>query len=71
MESLNPYNINSIKDIFEFETFIISMSNNMKNDCIIIKNFLNQNVYNHPKLNKKRKEVENIINQVRMRYLCI
>ena len=37
------------------------MSEKMKNDSVLIKNFLYDNVYNHSKLKQKRNEVENII----------
>ena len=36
----------------------------MQDDCSIVRNFLNKNVYNHPKLTQKRKQVENIISKL-------
>ena len=41
----------------------------MKNDCLLIKDFLYKNVYNHPNLRKKREEVENIIMSLFKYYL--
>ena len=52
--------IKSINDVYKNKKFTISMSENMKKDCILIKEFLYQNVYNHPKLREKRLKVENI-----------
>ena len=37
------------------------MSEKMKNDCLEIRSYLFKNVYNHPKLLKKRSNAENII----------
>jgi len=54
-------NIKDISDVFKSKTFLISMSEKMKNDSVLIKNFLYVNVYNHSKLKQKRNEVENII----------
>ena len=54
-------NIVNINDVFRNQFFLISMSDEMKKDCILIKNFLNINVYNHTKLKQKRKEVEKIV----------
>ena len=54
-------NIKVIGDVFCNKTFLITMSDKMKNDSIIIKNFLYENVYNHSKLKKKRNAVEKII----------
>ena len=54
-------NIKVIGDVFCNKTFLITMSDKMKNDSMIIKNFLYENVYNHSKLKKKRNAVEKII----------
>ena len=58
---INKNNIKTISDIKLHNTFLISMSNKVKNECIEIRNFLYKNVYNHPKLLKKRSNAENII----------
>ena len=52
---------NLLNDVFNSESFLISMSDNMKKDCNIIKEFLYQNVYNHPNIYKKKKEAKKII----------
>ena len=51
----------NIEQVFNNNSFIISMSEDMKNNCKIIKDFLYLNVYNHKKLNEKRSQVEKII----------
>ncbi len=62
--NISKQNIKDINDVFNNDDFIISMSINMKNDCLMIRNFLNENVYNHPKLIKKKKDVEDIISKL-------
>ena len=62
-------NIKDINDVFNNKTFLISMSEKMKNDSVLIKNFLYDNVYNHSKLKQKRNEVENIITKLFDYYL--
>ena len=62
-------NIKDINDVFNSKTFLISMSEKMKNDSVLIKNFLYDNVYNHSKLKQKRNEVENIITKLFDYYL--
>ena len=62
-------NIKDINDVFNCKIFLISMSEKMKNDSILIKNFLYDNVYNHLKLKQKRNEVENIITKLFDYYL--
>ena len=62
-------NIKDINDVFSNKTFLISMSEKMKNDSVLIKNFLYDNVYNHLKLKQKRNEVENIITKLFDYYL--
>tara|TARA_Y100000590_G_scaffold426888_1_gene536491 strand:- start:962 stop:1330 length:369 start_codon:yes stop_codon:yes gene_type:complete len=57
-------NIKNIDEVFNNNKFLISMSDNMKNDSLIIKDYLNKNVYSHKKLKKKREEVENIITKL-------
>ena len=61
IQNIQLKNIKNINDIFENKTFLISMSKQMKIDSNIIKDFLYNNVYNHPKLKKKRNEVEKIV----------
>ena len=45
------------------------MSKQMNIDSNIIKDFLYNNVYNHPKLKKKRNEVEKIVMKLFMHFL--
>ena len=52
--------INSINDIQTHKIFLISMSNKMKKDSDIIREFLFLNVYNHKKLKIKRIKVEKV-----------
>ena len=54
-------NIKSIDDVKKHNIFLIDMSHNMKNECNQIRVFLHENVYNHPKLLKKRNKSEKII----------
>ena len=54
-------NIKTIEDIKLTKNFLIGMTENMKRECNEISSFLHQNVYNHPKLIKKRNESEKII----------
>ena len=58
---INVLNIKSLDDINKSKKFIILMSNEMKNECSEIRSYLYKNVYNHPKLLKKRSNAENII----------
>ena len=69
VENIINNNIKDINDVFNSKTFLISMSEKMKNDSVLIKNFLYVNVYNHPKLKEKRNEVENIITKLFDYYL--
>ena len=55
------FDIKSDIDYKHHNNFLISMSNKMKNDCIEIRSFLYKNVYNHPKLLKKRSHVETVL----------
>ena len=61
LNMINKYNIKTVDDIKSKNFFIISMSQKQKNECSDIRNFLYENVYNHPKLLKKRSNAENII----------
>ena len=58
---IKDQNINDIYDIKNNKNFLILMSNKMKNECLEIRSYLYKNVYNHPKLLKKRFHAENII----------
>ena len=58
-----------IKDVFNNNFFLITMSKKMKEDSVLIKDFLYDNVYNHSKLKRKRQEVENIIMKLFEYYL--
>ena len=69
IKNIQTQNIKSINAIYKNKNFIISMSDNMKENCSIIKDFLYQNVYNHPKLKEKRSKVENITKNLFKHYL--
>ena len=59
--NISQLKIKTNNDIFNHSHFLISMSENMKIDSLKISEFLYKNVYNHPKLIKKRTNAENII----------
>ena len=59
--NISRLNIKTNNDVFNQPNFLISMSDNMKIDSLKISKFLYKNVYNHPKLIKKRTNAENII----------
>jgi len=61
LKMINKFNIKTINDIKSHNFFLISMSDNIKKECLDIRSFLYENVYNHPKLLKKRSNSENII----------
>ena len=61
LENINKFNIKNIEDIKSHDTFVISMSNEMKNECLEIRSYLYNNVYNHPKLLEKKSNAEMII----------
>jgi len=58
---IEQYNIKTIDDVKFHKNFLISMTKKLKNECLDIRKFLYSNVYNHPKLLKKRVNSENII----------
>ena len=60
-EIIKNQNIKDINDIKNNRNFLILMSKKMKNECLEIRSYLYKNVYNHPKLLKKRFHAENII----------
>ena len=62
--NIKKYNINTVNDVFNNPFFLISMSQSMKQDSSLIKDFLFKNVYNHSNLKKKRDEVEKIITKL-------
>ena len=57
-------NIKEINDVFNYKNFLITMSKEMNDDCLMIRDFLDINVYNHPKLSSKRNEVKNIVSKL-------
>ncbi len=59
---INKYK--SINEIKNYSNFIVSYSNQMKNNCSIIKEFLNSNVYNHKNLIDKRNYSKIVINKL-------
>ena len=60
-KNISRLKIKTNNDVFNQSNFLISMSDNMKIDSIKISKFLYKNVYNHPKLIKKRSNSENVI----------
>ena len=60
-KNISLLKIKTIYDVFNQSNFTISMSDKMKVDSLKISKFLHKNVYNHPKLIKKRSNAENII----------
>ena len=60
-KNISQLKIKTNNDVFNQSNFLISMSDNMKIDSIKIRKFLYKNVYNHPKLIKKRVNSENTI----------
>ena len=61
LENINKFNIKNIEDVKSYETFVISMSKKMRNECLEIRSYLYKNVYNHPKLLVKKSNAEMII----------
>ena len=61
---INKLNISSIDDIKKHNGFLITMSDNMKKDCLEIRQFLYDNVYNHSKLLQKKNNAEKIISKL-------
>lgn len=59
--TIKKNNIKTIEDIQNSNFFIISMSDSMKSECMEIRNYLFENVYNHPKLLEKKSNSEKII----------
>jgi len=61
LENIGKFNIKNLEDIKSHDTFVISMSKKMKNECLEIRSYLYNNVYNHPKLLEKKSNAEMII----------
>ncbi len=57
-------NFNSIKDIQNHKTFVISYSDKMQKNCNMIKEFLNICVYNHKNLLDKRNYSKNVVQKL-------
>ena len=60
-ENIANFEIKNFENIQDSQNFIISMSKKMQRECNQIRNFLYENVYNHPKLIKKKSNSENIV----------
>ena len=58
--NIDKYDISNIEDVKSYPAFIISMSENMKNECLEIRSYLYKNVYSHPKLLEKKLKAEMI-----------
>ena len=54
-------NLKALEDIKNHSKFVVSMSEEMINNCLSIRDFLFENVYNHKSLLIKRKKAEEII----------
>ena len=61
LKMIKKNNIKTLDDVKKYKYFLIDMSKEMKQNCQEIKSFLYNNVYNHPKLLKKREKSESII----------
>ena len=58
---LEKLDLKSLETIRNHSNFVVCMSNEMHSNCLSIKDFLNENVYNHKSLLIKRKKAEEII----------
>ena len=58
---MHQFEINSIQSIKKHSNFLVTMSEKMNENCLTIKDFLFENVYNHKTLMIKRKRAEQII----------
>ena len=58
---INKLELNSISHIRDHSNFVVSMSKEMNNYCLSIRDFLFENVYNHKNLLIKRRNAEDII----------
>lgn len=60
-QKIDQFNIKTNIEVKKHKNFLISMSDRMEKDCLEIRSYLYQNVYNHPKLIKKKSHVETIV----------
>ena len=58
---IDKLELKSLKDVRDHSCFVVSMSQEMNNNCFSIRDFLYENVYNHKSLLIKRKRAEEII----------
>ena len=58
---LEKLDLKSLEAIRNHSNFVVCMSKEMQSNCLSIKDFLNENVYNHKSLLIKRKKAEEII----------
>lgn len=61
---IEKHEIKTYKEVKNFKNFLILMSKEMKDQCLEIRSFLYNNVYNHPKLLEKKSNAENIIYKI-------
>ncbi len=54
----------SLDEIKKLENFTVAYSDQMNNNCNLVKDFLSNNVYNHKKLLDKREYSKKIINKL-------
>ena len=69
LKNIKNANVKFLDDIYKYKTFLISMSKEMKENCLIIKDFLFKNVYNNKKLKEKRSNVEKITHSLFIYFL--
>lgn len=69
IKNIKNANVKFLDDIYKYKTFLISMSKEMKENCLIIKDFLFENVYNNNKLKEKRSNVEKITHSLFIYFL--
>lgn len=58
---IDKLELKSLKDVRDHSSFVVSMSEEMNSNCLSIRDFLYENVYNHKSLLIKRKRAEEII----------
>ena len=58
---IDKLELKSLKDVTDHSSFVVSMSKEMNSNCLSIRDFLYENVYNHKSLLIKRTRAEEII----------
>ena len=60
-KNIETLELKSLEDVKDHSNFVVSMSQEMNSNCLLIKDFLYENVYNNKSLLIKRKRAEEII----------